>query len=88
MKPILRITCVRYLGGHRIHIEFNSGEVGEVDLSMELDGPVFRPLRDPEFFAGFRLEGGTVSWPNGADLAPEYLAERLCAQQAHLSGPS
>lgn len=74
---ILRIQSLRYLGGHRLYLEFNNGEAGEVDLSSELDGPIFRALKDPDVFASVRLEGGTIAWPNGADLAPEYLAERV-----------
>jgi hypothetical protein len=72
---ILRITSVRYLGGHRLHLEFNNGLSGEVDLSSELNGPIFRALKNPDIFASVKLEGGTVAWPNGADLAPEYLAD-------------
>ena len=74
---ILRIQSVRYLGGYRLYLEFNNGEAGEVDLSSELDGPIFQALKDPDVFASVRLEGGTIAWPNGADLAPEYLAERV-----------
>jgi hypothetical protein len=77
MNRILRIQTVRYMGDYRLYLEFNSGDAGEVDLSSDLDGPVFLPLRDRKVFATVRLEGGTVAWPNGADLAPEYLAERL-----------
>lgn len=38
-------------------------------------GEVFEPLKDPAFFRRVRLnpETGTVEWPNGADLAPEFL---------------
>ena len=80
MNRILRIETVRYTGDHRLFLEFNNGDAGEVDLSSDLDGPIFQPLRDPETFACVRLEGGTVAWPNGADLAPEYLAKRLVEQ--------
>jgi Protein of unknown function (DUF2442) len=80
MKKILRILSVRYLDNHRLYLEFNNGEAGEVDLSSELNGPIFQPLRDPKVFANVTLEGGTVAWPNGADLAPEYLANRLLEQ--------
>ena len=36
---------------------------------------MFGPLRDPAAFAGARVdpELRTVAWPNGADLAPEFL---------------
>jgi hypothetical protein len=77
---ILRILKVRHLGEHRLYLEFNNGEAGEVDLSSDLDGPIFKPLQDTHVFASVRLEGGTVAWPNGADLAPEYLISRLVRQ--------
>jgi len=77
MKNILRILVVRHLGGHRLYLEFNNGDAGEIDLSSDLGGPIFKPLLDPLVFAKVQLEGGTVTWPNGADLAPEYLANRL-----------
>jgi len=37
-------------------------------------GPVFEGIRsDPRLFAQVRAEGGTVVWPNGADLCPDFL---------------
>lgn len=48
-----------------------------VDLSDELWGPVFEPLKDPAYFRRFEIaEYGTIAWPNGADLAPEFLYSR------------
>jgi hypothetical protein len=42
-------------------------------------GEVFEPLRDPARFREFRLdrEMNTVVWPNGADLAPEFLYDSI-----------
>ena len=51
-----------------------------MDLGYLLDyGGVFEPLRDEAFFGKLRAdaEAGTIVWPNGADVAPETLYERL-----------
>lgn len=69
----LHVTDAEYRGGHRVQVSFNDGICGEIDLSKSLDGPIFEPLRDVEYFRGFTLEGHTLAWPNGADFAPEYL---------------
>lgn len=67
------VTRAEYRDGHRIHLTFNDGTSGTVDFSRWLEGPVFEPLRNEEYFQRFFLEGGTVTWPNGADVAPETL---------------
>jgi hypothetical protein len=44
-----------------------------VDFWRWLRGEVFRPLADQREFKRFFIDGGTVCWPNGADIAPETL---------------
>ena len=70
------VVEVRALRAYRIFLKFEDGVQGELDLEPLLspfDG-VFEPLRD---FARFREvfvdSGGTIAWPNGADIAPETL---------------
>lgn len=74
-----RIVEARYIGGFVIRLRFDDGLQGEVDLSQELSGPIFEPLRDVEVFRRFRLhpELHTLVWPNGADLAPEFLRDKI-----------
>jgi hypothetical protein len=74
---IVRVTDANLVRDFVVWLRFNDGSEGEVDLSDELDGPVFEPLRDPKLFAQFRLdrELNTLVWPNGADFAPEFLHE-------------
>ena len=69
----------RWVRGHRVWLKFEDGAEGEIDLSGELRGPIFEPLRDPNYFARFTVSRdlGTISWPNGADFAPEFLYEKL-----------
>jgi len=73
------VTKAEYLEGHRLHLWFNDGTQGEVDLEQQLTGPIFEPLRDLQYFRQFRLEGHTIAWPNGADFAPEYLHQLACS---------
>ena len=71
---LLRIREVKVLEGFRLSLELTDGSVIERDVSRLLVGPVFEPIRkDPAVFAGVRVEGGTVVWPNGADLCPDVL---------------
>lgn len=74
-----RLLEARHVRDFVLWLRFSDGTRGEVDLAGELDGPVFEPLRDPAYFRGFVLhpELHTVAWPNGADLAPEFLYERV-----------
>lgn len=75
------VDCVEYVRGYVLRVRFSDGVEGEVDLANELSGPVFRPLRDTALFAQARVhpELRTVVWPNGADLAPEFLRSILRA---------
>ncbi len=90
MITSLHDVCdVEVLGHYRLRLTFSDGLVGDVDLShlSEKDG-VFAPLRDPEYFARVRVdtEIGTITWPNGADLAPEVLYERAAARPPRQTG--
>ena len=74
-----RLTEAKYVRDHVIHLKFADGTEGDVDLREELEGEVFEPLRNSSFFRGFTLhpELHTVTWPNGADFAPEFLYEKV-----------
>ncbi|MBI4618533.1 MAG: DUF2442 domain-containing protein, partial [Planctomycetes bacterium] len=82
MIPLLE--SAEYVTGHTIRLRFADGTEGEVDMKDELWGEVFEPLKDPEVFLQFQLdrELNTLTWPSGADLAPEFLYEKAAAQQA------
>jgi hypothetical protein len=69
----------RHVGGFVLWLRFRDGTEGEIDLTSELHGPVFEPLQDPALFQAFRIhpEFQTVTWPNGADFAPEFLHDNV-----------
>ncbi|MCF8373762.1 MAG: DUF2442 domain-containing protein [Bacteroidales bacterium] len=71
----LHIIDAKYVDGYKIKVTFNNGQEGVADLSKALTGPVFEGLKNKSSFAAFSLdtELNTITWPNGADLAPEYI---------------
>ncbi|MDX2073853.1 MAG: DUF2442 domain-containing protein [Alphaproteobacteria bacterium] len=77
-----RLTDATYAGDYRIHVVFKDGVNADIDVSDQLWGEVFEPLKDQSFFRQLRFDNEirTVVWPNGADMAPEFLYER--AKQA------
>ncbi len=63
-----QVIRAEHRGGYRIQIVFNDGTEGTVDFRA--------------FFRRFFLDGGTVVWPNGADVAPETLHDAVLATRA------
>ena len=72
---ILHITRVAVPAPHHLTLQFDDGEERTVDVRPLIRGPVFEPLRDPDYFATVQLDRicGTVVWACGADFAPEAL---------------
>ena len=72
---ILRITKLQLAGAHRLKLAFNDGTQKTVDVYPLLSGPIFEPLKNPQYFAKLELDAlsGAPAWSNGADLAPEAL---------------
>lgn len=60
--------------------------VGLVDLKNKLNDPIFEPLAEIEYFKNFSLNTWTIEWPNGADLAPEFLSHLVTEKQTRFEG--
>jgi hypothetical protein len=78
-----QVVGARHEAGFRIHLRFNDGTEGTVDFQPWLSGAVFEPLKRLAYFRKFFLDGGTVVWPNGADIAPETLYEAARGEHAN-----
>jgi hypothetical protein len=78
------VTKAKYIRNYLIEVKFNDGTKKIIDFKPWLTGPVFRPLRKKAYFKKFFVDGPTIAWPNGADIAPEtlYLAAEVNSSSA------
>ena len=84
---IIHVTAVKVVGPHSLELAFDNGLRKRVNVRRELYGPVFEPLKDPAFFAKAYLDpdSRTVTWPNGADFAPDFLSELETAEEISMA---
>ena len=76
---LTKVTRLEKLGGFRLRVRFNDGREGVHDFAsvVEEPGPMLEPLRDEAYFARVFLEFGALTWPNGFDIAPEWLRREM-----------
>ena len=79
MEMLPTVVKADYLSDYLVAITFADGTSATVNFEDWLDGPVFEPLKEPEYFRRLFIEAGTLAWPNGADIAPETLYQRARA---------
>ena len=74
LGPLVRVRAVELLEEYKVRLEFEDGTRKELDLKPYLRGPIFDPIRnDPAVFESMKVIDGTVTWENGADIAPYVL---------------
>jgi hypothetical protein len=58
-----------------MRVVFTNGEQRDIDLTPYIaTGAIFEPVRtDPMVFESVTVDGGTLTWPNGADIDPDVL---------------
>jgi hypothetical protein len=78
---LTKIRRIEKLGGFRLRLHFGGGSVGEHDFSsiVREGGPMIEPLQDQAYFDRVFLEFGALTWPNGFDIAPEWLRREMKA---------
>jgi hypothetical protein len=75
VHEIHRVTAFERLAPLKLRVRFEDGTSQVIDFGPVLNGEIYRPLRDPQYFDKVRLdeEAGTLTWPNGADFEPATL---------------
>ena len=74
LGPRVRVRAVQPLQAFKALVTFDNDTRKEIDLEPYLHGPVFEPIRsEPAVFRSMKIEGGTIAWPNGADIDPDVL---------------
>jgi uncharacterized protein DUF2442 len=76
---LTKVTRLEKLDGFRLRVSFNDGRQGVHDFGgmVKEPGPMLEPLRDPAYFSRVFLEFGAPTWPNGFDIAPEWLRREM-----------
>lgn len=78
-----KVKTVKPLAPYRLEVEFTDGNRGTISLEDRLFGPMFEPLKDWKVFSQVGVdECGAIYWPNGADLAPDAVYEKIQAVRA------
>lgn len=71
------VVEAKYVSDYVVWLKFDDNVEGEVNLESELEGEIYEPLKDKNYFKNFQIRGHTLSWENGADFAPEYLRDKI-----------
>jgi len=72
---LIEVTHAEYAEDYKLILTFDNGVKKLVDLKDRLEGEIFEPLKEIEYFRQVKVEPelGTVCWPNEADFAPDTL---------------
>ena len=77
---LVSVIKATYKEDYKVFLKFDDSTTGTIDLQNHLDGEIFEPLKNIEYFKTFTLDSWTIGWDNGADFAPEFLYELATKQ--------
>lgn len=75
-----RIRSVTVLADYCLSGTCNDGATGTADFSQLIfseNAGIYSALKDAQLFNQVRIELGTLTWPNGADMDPVWLHEQI-----------
>ncbi|MBL8028563.1 MAG: DUF2442 domain-containing protein [Fibrobacteres bacterium] len=74
MSP--RVLAATSLENYRVQLSFSNGEKRSLDMSPYLSFGVFSRLKNQDIFRDVRVTFGTIEWPCGVDLDPDFVWEK------------
>jgi hypothetical protein len=74
MKP--RVIDAQCQNNYKILLTFTNNEQRILDISPFLSLGVFQKLKDSDEFKQVKVGFGTIEWPCGADLDPEFVWDK------------
>lgn len=71
------VKNVEYVSDYKLKLTFENNIVKLVDLESHLDGEVFEPLTNIDYFKTVKVNSDidTIVWENEADFSPDFLYE-------------
>ncbi len=81
VSTMIDVIGLSRLGHFKLRVEFSDGSAGDHDFAgmVAEPGPMLEPLRDPSYFGRVFIDFGAPTWPNGFDVAPEWLRREMAA---------
>ena len=71
---------VKPLADYMLEVTFNNGETRLFDVKPYIRGEWFSELSDETVFRQVKVEGLSVAWPDGQDIAPDCLYTNAVAK--------
>ena len=87
LGKLVRVRRATVIESQTVRIEFEDGRARDLDLAPLMEGPIFEELlENPAIFRQITINGGTLAWPNGADIDPDVLYYGLEPASAGAAG--
>lgn len=87
---MIDVINLKVLPKMQLAVAFSDGSSGVYDARAMLaeEGPMVAPLRNKAYFARVFIEAGAPTWPNGFDIAPDWLRHEMTTAGALQREPS
>jgi hypothetical protein len=84
------VKNVTYVSEYKLLVTFEDVVIKLVDMEPYLDGEIFEPLKDIDYFKTVRVNPdiNTIVWDNDADVSPDFLYEIGVEQKAKVKSKS